>query len=143
MNWLAMGRRLVVGADAPRNQTLTLVVALLAAGGASAFDGSVSLELAGGNKTLAGSLIGDWGVVPERLYVVGTVGVIKQQVTDPNITSQPSWLVGLGLDWVPSMHFNSSLNVSFSPKATDAEALNAHPAIDASSTRRSAQALLG
>jgi hypothetical protein len=139
MNWLAMGRRLVDGVDGARNGWLTVLAALLACpAGAYEFDGSMSLELSGGNKTLSASLLGDWGIVPDLLYLVTSFGAVKQQ-PDPNTTSSPSLIFGTGLDLVPSEHWNASLNVSFSPKATDTAAINAFTIV---STRRSAQGLL-
>jgi hypothetical protein len=94
MNWLAMGRRLVDGVDQARNGWLTLL-ALLAAAPAGAFDGSMSIELAGGNKTLSASLLGDWGIVPDKLYLVTSLGVVKTQ-RDPNVTSTATAIFGLG-----------------------------------------------
>src|SRR4051812_17425916 len=114
MNWLAMGRRLVDGVDGARNGWLT-VLALLVSAPAGAFDGSMSVELSGGNKTLSANLLGDWGIVPDTLYLVTSFGVVKTQ-PDPFVTSTASLLFGLGLDLVPSQHWNASLNFSFLPK---------------------------
>ena len=51
----------------------------------AAFDGSVSLELSGGNRALSGNLVGDWGVLPDRLYLVGSYagGTLAQMIGGP------------------------------------------------------------
>lgn len=127
--------------DGARNQWLTLLVALVLATplSASAFDGSISLELSGGNRTLSANLIGDWGIVPDTLYLVATYGVIRQ-ARDPDYQSTPTHLFGLGLDWLPTSHLMSSLNLTFSPKATDTATVTEN--IGLTSTRRSVQGLL-
>lgn len=142
MNWVAMARRLLVGADGGRNETLTLLVSalLLLPGAASAFDGSISLELSGGNRTLSASLIGDWGIVPDKLYLVASYGVIRQ-ARDPDYASQPTHLFGLGLDWLPTSRLMSSFSLTFSPKATDS-AQGDRGLVGLSSTRRSVSGLL-
>lgn len=130
--------RLVVGPDAPRNGWLTLLLVLLPLS-ARAFDGSVSVELAGGNQTLSASLIGDWGIVPDKLYLVGSYGVLRQRPAS-DFSATPSHLLGLGLDWMPSMHWMTSVSGMFSPKATETTRLTDR--ISVSSTRRSAQGIL-
>lgn len=118
---------------------MSLTLLLLVPVSASAFDGSVSLELSAGNRTLSASLIGDWGVVPQKLYLVGTYGVVRQ-APDPTVSSGATHLVGLGVDWAPSVHWMASANASFSPKATDTLTLSEQ--VFGTSTRRSAQGLL-
>jgi hypothetical protein len=139
MNWHAMSRRLIGRADGTRNETLTLglFLVLLTPTAATAFDGSLSLELSGGNRTLSASLIGDWGIVPDTLYLVAMYGVVRQAPT-PEIRSTATHLFGLGLDWIPSIHLMTSLNLSFSPKATDSERLGE---FDITHTRRSVQGI--
>src|SRR5687767_8631483 len=95
MNWVAMARRDIVGPDATRNVALTLLLALAPAS-AGAFDGSASLELSYGSRTFSSSLIGDWGIVPDKVYLVGSFGAVRQAPLE-GIVSQPSYLFGLGL----------------------------------------------
>ncbi|MBK7860306.1 MAG: hypothetical protein IPJ65_17190 [Archangiaceae bacterium] len=149
MNWVAMGRRLVVGPDALRNVWLTLLVALLPLE-ARAFDGSISTELSGGNRTFSASLIGDWGLVPDRLYLVATYGVVRQ-APDPALDTDPSHLLGLGVDVIAGSHWLTSLSFNFSPKASDHQTVVLHErvldrlidrSVEVTHTRRSAQALL-
>lgn len=111
---------------------------LLCAGGAAAFDGSLSAELSYGNRTFSANVIGDWGMVPERLYLVATYGVVRY-APDPDFRSQATHLFGVGLDWLPSVHWMTSLNASFSPKSTDFETFGRHLLTH---TRRSAQGLV-
>lgn len=141
MNWLAMGRRLVDGADAPRNGWLTLLL-VLAPLHASAFDGSISLELTGGNRMLSASLIGDWGIVPDRLYLVGSYGVLRQ-APESDFSSSPSHLFGLGLDWLPTRHVMTSLTATFSPRSREVTTFESRPNASITTTRRSAQGIFG
>jgi hypothetical protein len=153
MNWLAMSPRLLVGRDGVGNRSLTwlLVAALLLPASAAAFEGSLSLELSGGNRTLAGSLIGDWGVSPERLYLLGSYGVVRQAGVPgmngvPPLPASPTHVIGLGLDWTPSVHWMLSTTMSLSPKATDSTVLNPQslllPDVEVSASRRSLSAML-
>ncbi len=113
---------------------------MLWASSAAAFDGSLSAELSYGNRTFSANVIGDWGVVPERLYVVATYGVVRF-LPDDNWRAQPTHLFGLGLDWLPSMHWVASLNATFSPKTTDVEMFPAL-GVSISHTRRNVHGLL-
>lgn len=141
MNWLAMARRLVDGADAPRNGWLTLLLVLLPCG-ATAFDGSVSVELTGGNRMLSASLIGDWGIVPDQLYLVGSYGVVRQ-APESDFTSSPAHVFGLGLDWLPTRHVMTSLTATFSPKSREVTRFPDRPNFLITTERRSAQGIFG
>lgn len=115
--------------------------------GATAFEGSVSAELAGGNRTLSANLLADWGMVPDTLYLVANYGFVKHAnvQVDPALPSQPlaaTHLFGLGVDFSPSMHWLTSLMFNFSPKATDSFTFGERLLSGtASSSRRSVQGI--
>jgi hypothetical protein len=116
----------------------SVAIVLFIRSNAFAFDGSVSLELSGGNRTLSGSLIGDWGIVPDKVYLMGSYGIVRQ-LPASGLRSEPSHLFGLGVDLVPSMHWVTSVSLSFSPKAGDVQHTDLG---DVTYTRRSAQGLM-
>ncbi|MBL8952759.1 MAG: hypothetical protein JNK82_18405 [Myxococcaceae bacterium] len=121
--------------------SVALALALCVADRAHAFDGSISTEVSYGNRTWSANLIGDWGIVPDRLYLVATYGVVRYQ-PEESWRSQPSHLVGLGLDVLPSSHWMLSLTGTFSPKATDTETFGPNGGLTLAHTRRNVHGLL-
>ena len=106
---------------------------------ANAFDGSVSVELTGGNRMLSASLIGDWGIVPDQLYLVGSYGVMRQ-APESDFASSPAHLFGLGFDWLPTRHLVTSLTATFSPKSREVTTFE-NLGATITTTRRSAQGI--
>jgi hypothetical protein len=109
-------------------RALRCLLALLPAT-ALAVEGSASLELGGGNKTLILNAMGDISLVKDRLYLTTSYGLLKEadlprEGLVPGVTLNPVHVFQAGLDWSPSRHWLISAMVAGSPRATNTVTLD-------------------
>jgi hypothetical protein len=123
-------------------KALRCLLALLPAT-ALAVEGSASLELGGGNKTLIVNAMGDVSLVRDRLFLTTSYGFLKEadiapEGLVPGVTINPVHVFQVGLDWTPSRHWLISAMFAGSPKATNTVVLpELHATLE--STQRSLQ----